>query len=82
MRLVGREENAMPQFHLQVDNNGGTLEELAESLCSLAQRLGIEVSTRVGKDVYMGDVILRAHPLSTPQEVLTGIRDRITRRMP
>jgi hypothetical protein len=74
--------NPMPQFHIKVDNYGGDLEPLADSLCELARRLDMAVTTVVGKDINVMDVLMRAHPRSTREEVLAEIQGRISRRLP
>jgi hypothetical protein len=74
----------MSLFSIKVENGGRDLEPLAASLCELAKRLGMGVSTLVGTSSKVEDIEMRAHPKSTPQEVLAEIdpgRD-ITRRLP
>jgi hypothetical protein len=74
----------MPQFQIQVGNGGGDLQPLADSLIAMAVRLDMALTTIVGKDVNDMDVTMRAHPRSTPQEVLADLdlQGQIVRRVP
>ena len=74
----------MAHFHMQVDNQDGDLQPLADALCELAKRLGMGLSTVVGKDVNLMDITMRAHPKSTREEVLADIASQtpIVRRPP